>query len=281
MKQFFYLSIVAVSVAMLLTLGPNLSLTANDPAIGSVEQPIKVLDVKLNTSKSQSDESSTQKVSWLEGLEVQIENVSGKPIQYLMLHIEVPAASSAGNFVNVPIGYGQAPIPGSKSGKFEVFQPGAKLTLKASQNSCKRIRDQFLANGVVPSLKDIRANLHLVVFQDRTAWLAGRLHYPDPSDSMHWIAAEELARRGSSFNLPSGMTFSKASYKGDSNPLCYRNTGFHLIVCCTDDTGTYLAGSVNFAVDPNGQVHPNTVVTCCPQDPDACCSYDEIAGGCA
>lgn len=263
---------------MLLTFGTKPSLTANDPAIGPVKQPIKSARCKLSTSNSQSNDSSKQEVS-LEELEVQIENISGKPIQYLVIHIEVPVVS-AGNFVEVPIKYGQALTPDFRTGEFEVFKPGAKLNLKASRDACKRIREQLLSNGIAPSLKNVQTNLHLVIFQDRTAWLAGRSHYPDPYNSKQWIAAEEMARSQSRFNSPFGMTFSKASYKRDSSPLCYRYIGFNIIYCCSDDTGDYYAGHALFTADPNGHVHPNTVITCCPQDPTACCSYDEIAGGC-
>lgn len=264
MKYVFSLSIVVVSVAMFLTLGASGSLTAGDPAIGSSNQPIKVLGIKLGATNPQT------KVNWAEGLEVQIENVSGKPIQYLVMNIELRAGTAAGDFARVPLTYGQV------SGKVEVFQPGAKLTLRTSKIACERI-EQLVAGGFVPSLKDIQPNLHVVVFADSTSWMAGRLHYQDPVNPNKWIAAEELVKGETPVNEPFGMSFLKASFKPKSQ-TCFRYVGFHWQGCC----GPYLVGTADFAEDPTGNVHPSTVQACCSETQGGgCCDYEEVGLGCA
>lgn len=270
MKRF--LSLIFVVVSMLLTLGLYPSSTANDPAIGSTNQPIKVLDVKLGATSPQS-----QKVSWLEGLEVQVQNISDKPIQYLVMHMELRVGTAAGDVARVPLTYGQV-FADAKSGKVEVFQPGARLTLRASKTACERI-GQLVASGFVPSLKDIQPNLHVAVFADRTSWMAGRLHYQDPVNSKKWIAAEELVRSETPVNEPFGMSFLKASFKPSSkSQTCFRYTGFSLEPCC----GDLYVGHANFLEDPTGNVHPNTVEACCsPSQGGGCCLYDEVGLGCA
>ena len=263
MKPFFSLTIVVVSVAILLTFGSDKSLTANDPAIGTANQPIKVLAVKLGTANAQPK----QKVSWLEGLEVQIENVSTKPIQYLVMHVELPGS------VRVPMAYGQVD---SKSGKVAPLQPGGKVNLRASTDACERLKEQFAASELVPSANEIRPNLHVALFADRTAWRAGRLHYPDPSNSKKWIAAEELARGETQVNEPFGMSFLKASFKPKSQ-TCYRYVGFHWEPCC----GSLFVGDSDFLEDPTGNVHPNIAEACCSQSQGGgCCFYEEVGLGC-
>ena len=273
MKRFFSLSILVVSVAMLLTFGLDESLTANDPAIGSANQPIKVLAVKFGTNPQPNNKSS-----WLEGLEVQIENVSTKPIQYLVMLVELPARTGAGEFVKVPLAYGQASAVNSKSGKVESLQPGGKVNLRASTDACERIKEQLVASGLVPSAKEIRPNLHLAIFEDRTAWMAGRMHYPDPSNSQKWIAAEELARGETPGNEPFGMSFLKVGFNPrPKSQTCYRYVGFHWQGCC----GGLFVGDSDFAEDPTGNVHPQIAQACCSQSQGGgCCDYEEVGLGC-
>jgi len=269
MKRFLSISVLAVSLILVFVFAPERSLTASNPAIGPVKSPIKVLAVKLNPTESRAMP--------LEGLEVQIENTSGKPIQYLVIHAEIPVGSN--ETVKVPMVYGQASPSDTNSGKIEPLQPGSKVSLRAAKNICERARKELAASGIVLTEKQVQPDVHLVIFQDRTAWLAGRLHAPDPSNPKQWIAIEGLGQLQSPL---SDITFSKVSYQPAANlqQQCYRYTGFNVQGCCSDDTGEYLVGNAHFTPDPNGHVHPNTVVTCCPQDPTACCSYDEIAGGC-
>ena len=273
MKRFLSGSVLAISMTLLFVLAPDRSLTASNPEIGPVKSPLKVLAVRLNPIEPQTNDRSRQQAAPLEGLEIEIENTSGKPIQYLVVHAEVP--TGLGTIVKVPMVYGQ-PFPAdAKTDKTESLQPGSKLSLRAAKNICELARKQLAATGVVLTEKQVQPNVHLVLFQDRTSWMAGRLHVPDPANASHWIATEELARTQSPLRESS---FSMASYKPASlsQQQCYRYIGFNIIGCGS----CYIAGNALFTADPNGHVHPNTVTTCCPQDPDSCCEYDEIAGGC-
>jgi len=285
MKRFFSLSALVALVASILILGADQSLTANDPVIGSFAQPIKVVGLKF----AQDVSKSKQKASWLDGLEVQIENTSDKPIQYLVMHVEIPVGPSATDLVKVPISYGRALSVDSKAGKLDMFQPKTELILRASKETCERVRKQLAASERVPSPKDVHTNLHVAIFENRTAWLAGRLHFPDPTDSKRWLAAEELARSQSQVNRLFGMSFSKVSFKPASKSQpCYRYTGFTWQYCCTefpsrpeyDPPYDIYVGSANFAEDPTGNVHPNTTQACCSQSSSGCCDYDEIGLGC-
>lgn len=270
MKRF--LCLIFVVVSMLLTLGLDRSLTANDHAIGSTNQPIKVLEVKLGATSSQS-----KKAGWLEGLEVQIENISGKPIQYLVMHLELRAGTAA----RVPLTYGQV-FADANSGKVEAFQPGARLTLRASKIACERI-EQLVASGFVPSPKEVQPNLHVVMFADKTSWMAGRLHYQDPVNPKKWIAVEELVRSETPVSEPFGMNFLKAGFKPSfKSETCFRYVGFHWEECCGIPPQIIYVGDTDFVEDPTGDVHPNTVQDCCSQsNGGGCCNYEEIALGCA
>ena len=276
-KRYLFISSCVACLSLLMAMGPDQALTAKNSSTPSSNQPLKVVGVKLKQAKAQPKNTSTAKASWLDGLEVEIENTSGKIVRYLVIQVELPIVASDETSLRIPLWYGQVPVPNTKSDEVESVQPGGKLILTASKSVCDRMRKQLLESERVPaSSKDIQTNINLVIFEDRTAWSAGQLHFPDPANTMKWISAEELTRKNSGDSRAFGMSYSKASYNSGSRPqTCYRDAGFELLPCC----GGLYVGSKILVEDPNGHVHPNLVEACC--SPGDCCSYIEIAGGCS
>jgi hypothetical protein len=248
MKRFLCTTAFMVSLAMLFLLGPGQSLTAETNAIASANEPIKVLAVNLN-SNSQSN--------WLDSLELQIQNTSGKAINYLLLHVDV-----AGTKLRVPMKFGQP--PGAKSGEAAILQPGAKISVKPVKAVCDEMRKATAQR--VPSLKDLHTSINVVMFSDNSAWKAGEMHYQDRAGSSLWRTARELTRSDSS-----EVRFTPASYKPNSNfQQCYRYTGFNLDFCCDSN---YVANA-NFSPDVNGHVQPVEAEACCGSG--NCCIYTDI-----
>ncbi|HKV34189.1 MAG TPA: hypothetical protein VJP89_07710 [Pyrinomonadaceae bacterium] len=244
MKRFLCTSAFMIALAMLFILGPGKSLTAETNAIASANEPIKVLAVNLNANSQ---------ANWLEGLELQIENTSGKTINYLLLHVDV-----AGTKIRVPMKFGQ-PV-GAKTSEAQILQAGAKVSLKPVKAVCDQMRQEIVA-GRVPSPKDLKTNINVVMFSDNSAWKGGHLNYPDPLNRSRWIVAED----------PSTVKFVKTSFKPDSGmQQCYRYTGFSLEFCCDSN---YVA-SANFSPDANGHVQPVEAEACCGSG--NCCIYTDI-----
>ena len=181
MKPYFYISCGVVCLSLLIAMGNHQALTAKNSPTLSSNQPLKVLGVKLNTAKSQPKDKSTAEASWLDGLEVEIENTSGKPIRYLVLHVELSTVAFDETPLKIPFLFGQAPVPNTKSGKFA--RPWnnrrQKLNLTASKSVCDEMRKQLLESGRVPaSSKDIQTDINVVIFEDKTAWSDGELTLP-------------------------------------------------------------------------------------------------------
>lgn len=242
MKRFLSTTAFVVALAMLFILSPNQSLTADTNS--ATNQPIKVLGVKLNTEQA----------TWLDTLELQVQNTSRKSIKYMLVHAEL-----AGTSLRVPLNFGQA--PGSKTGEAELLQPGAKISLKPAKAVCDRMRNEIVASGRIPSPKDFKTRINVVFFEDKSAWKAGYLNYQDPNDSSKWIAVEET----------STFKFHKANYKpASNNQTCYRYSGFSLEYCCDSN---YVANA-NFVNDPNGHVQPVEAEACCGSG--NCCFYIDI-----
>jgi len=274
MKRYLSISACVACLSLSIATGHHQAFTAKNSPTPSLNEPLKVLSVKLNPAKPQPKGASTAKASWLDGLEVEIQNTSGKAISYLVIYVELSVAASKETPLRIPFSYGQAPVPNAKSGKVEIFQPREKVELRASRSVCDRMRKELVESGRVPaSTKDLQTNIHLVIFEDKTSWSAGQLYFPVPADPMKWIAAEELTRNNSLDSSAFGMSYSKASYNsGSRTQPCYRHIGFHLQYCCEE----LYVGSKDFVDDPNGHSQPNLVEACC--SPGDCCSYYEVQG---
>jgi hypothetical protein len=249
MKRFLCTSAFMISLAMLCILGPSQSLTDTN-ASASSNEPIKILAVNLNANSP---------ANWLEGLELQIENTSGKTINYLLLHVAIPDAS--GQRVSVPITFGQ---PAAKNGANEVLQSGAKVSLKPAKAACDRMRQ--VTSGRRPNPKDFQTSINVVVFADKSAWKAGEIHYQDRANASLWRTARELSRSNSS-----EIKFAPARYKPNaSSQQCYRYTGFTLEFCCDSN----FVANANFTPDVNGNVQPVEAEACCGSG--NCCIYTDI-----
>src|SRR5690348_11233549 len=134
-----------------------------------VAQPIKV-----NTP------AITGRKSWLGQPVVQVENISTKPIQYLMIEATLPGAKAP-----FMLAFGQG--PGTSTTNATPLQPGAKIDLSVDHNACAWIKDRLLEldlralNG-----NHVTAKINAVVFNDKTAWIDGLPHVMDPNNPRRW-----------------------------------------------------------------------------------------------
>jgi hypothetical protein len=263
MKRLLCLSAVVAAAAMLLILAPNQSLTAETNTIASSVDPIRILNVNLKTSGARPV---------VDGLEIQIQNASAQPIQYLVIHAVFPGSKAP---LRVPLKFGNAPVPNSRSTKVELLQPNGKFNLLTGKGLCDRLTREIAALGRVPSTAEIQTRINVVVFQDKTAWAGGESFLPDPTNPNLWNAASEIARKSSGGNALDAR-YSKASYKTSSTD-CFRIITGNMQYCCDDfddPSRPIFVWNFNFQGDPNGHFQPNQVEACCPQA-SGCCFYDE------
>jgi hypothetical protein len=240
MKRYLSITAFAVSLAMLCILSPTQSLTAENTASN---QPIKIHGVKINPTGPQT--------TWVDGLELQIENTSRKPISYLLLHVDL-----RGTGIRVPLVFGQP--PSANNGQAEPLAPGAKITLKAAKALCDRLKEQ--ARNRIPLTSDLESNINVVVFSDRSAWKGGYMNYPDPTNSSRWIAVDNST----------GASFIKANFKPSAKTGdCFRYSGFNLQYCCDSN---YIANA-HFVSGTGSQ--PVEAEACCGDG--SCCNYIDVA----
>ena len=196
--------------------------TADNVLDSGVALPIKLTAVDVNTGNRKTNGS------WLTEPLVQVENTSGKIIQYMVIEISLPDAKST----TVMLAYGQTPgksLPDVGAS----LKPGMKVGLSIDRNACEAVKSTLLKSGIRPPAgSHVGTRINAVVFANGTAWFDGLLHVADPKDLMRWLVAENLDRAGLSGASPL-FSFMPAAFRPKVTPeLCWKRLGTELIDCC-------------------------------------------------
>src|SRR5215217_9382111 len=104
---------------------------ANDPLNSA--PPIKITALTLNTRKSTALRGAN---NWLTQPLVQVENTSANAIEYLVIEVSLPGADSG----PLMLGYGQTPGRKSFLHVTQPLQPGNKVSLSVSRNTCDAVQ---------------------------------------------------------------------------------------------------------------------------------------------
>ena len=193
-----------------------------DPLNPGIAAPIKVTVLPLNSSKSVSRRWLTQPV-------VQVENTSANAIEYLVIEISLPGVDSG----PLMLGYGQTPGRKSFLNVTEPLQPGKKVSLSVSRNTCEAVQSRLLASGIrLASGSRVSASINAVVFTNKTAWFDGLLHVADPNDPLRWKVAENLDHAGLSGSSLL-FNFMPAAFRPKATPApCWKRIGTEWRNCC-------------------------------------------------
>lgn len=188
-----------------------------------VAEPIKVTTLIINEGKSRD-------TSWVSQPIVQIENISKKPIEYLMIEATLPG-------VTAPFMLAYGHVPGKPAtGTVGPLQPGAKIYLSVDDHACEWTTKRLLEiDARSLSGKLATARINGVVFTDQTAWFDGLPHVMEPNNPLRW----NIVRSTTALELNSSPVFSflKAGYRGSNsfapNPqMCWDRLGTEFIDCC-------------------------------------------------
>jgi hypothetical protein len=203
----------------------------------SLAEPINVTPLALKTGKTRFARNASARGEWLNQPVVQIENTSGKAVEYLALEITLPGAESLPGQSPMMLAYGQAPGRKFSSQPSEALQPGAKVNLTFSRNACEAVTSRLLASGTrPPSGSRVRTRINGVVFADGTAWFDGLPHVADRSNPLRWNVVEKSSSRADSIYAPF-FEMSNASYRLNPAPAprrapCWKRLGTQWVECC-------------------------------------------------
>ena len=194
----------------------------------AVAAPIKLTTVSINTGNNRR--AKTDK-SWLTQPLVQVENTSGKIIQYMVIELIHPDVKPTTN-APLMLAYGQAPGKTSPT-MIESLQPGMKVDLSIDRNTCDSVKAQLLKSGIRPTAgSHVSTRINAVVFANGTAWFDGLMHVADPNDPMRWNVVENSGSAGLS-SANSLFSFTPVAFRPKRTPeLCWKRVGTQWVDCC-------------------------------------------------
>ncbi len=264
--------LIFLCTPLALSIAPEQTATKAAGMSSSLAEPVKITPFILRTDASHPGRSALGNGSWVNQPLVQVENTSGKAIEYLALEISFPGAESLSDNLPLMLAYGQAPGGKHSAKQAEALQPGAKVNLTVGRNACDAVKSRLLANGTQPP-SGSRATVRIngVIFADKTAWFDGLLHVADRENPLRWYVAGKSPSQG---DLKSALQFkmAKAGYSANlaaaaSAPqMCWDRIGTEWIACC--DGFPRMASAILVQVF-GGIYEPHVMSLTCP-DGSAC-----------
>ena len=248
----------------------------------SLTEPLRITPFTLKTGTHRYGRSSPGNNGWISQPVIQVENISGKAIEYLVIEISFPVTESMSAQSPLMLAYGQAPGQKSSSRSAEALQPGARINLTIDRNAGNAVKSRLLASGTRPP-NGSRATTRIngVVFADRTAWVDGLLHVADSSNPLRWNVIEQRPSQAS-LNDAHLFKMAKASYtfplKVFRPEQCWKRMGTEWVTCC--DGFPVMASAILMQMF-GGIYEPHYMSTTCPDGETTCdwvkavgCSYD-------
>ena len=226
-----YLTSLVGCFIFLVALSPQV--VAQQPAArnvldSGVAPPIKLTAVPINTGSNRAGKTNG---SWLTEPLVQVENTSGKTIQYMVIEVTLPEAKPTTNGP-LMLAYGQPPGK-SLPNVIESLQPGMKVALSIGRNACDSVKSHLLKSGIRPTAGGpVSTRINAVIFTNGTAWFDGLSHVADPKNPMRWNVVENLDLAGLSSASPL-FSFMPAAFRPKRTPeLCWKRLGTETVDCC-------------------------------------------------
>jgi hypothetical protein len=249
-----YLTLLGCLIFLAVSSVQSSAQRARDLLNPKIAPPIKVTALPFNAGKSRA--ALRKANTWLTQPLVQVENTSTNVIEYLVIQVSFPGA----NIDPLMLAYGQTTGQKSSLKVGEPLQPGEKVSLSVSRNTCEELQSRLLASGVrPPSGSRVNTRINTVIFTNKTAWFDGYLHIADPNDPSRWNVVTKNSKNA---ELPL-FQFMQTGYRVNFNPTqepsgCYLRTNTVMIDCC----GIQVAYAIMHCCSTGGRSWP-FVYFCC------------------
>lgn len=147
-------------------------------------EPVEVTSVQIKGQPVGFDHSFRADGNWIEGLTVEVKNVSSKDIIYVRVTLDFPLNTSSRSVYAVPLEYGSQPI-GQKASSPPVtpLKPGDTTTLSARSGTAEHLKRTLQEKGTDEARQINRAKFFVerVFFDENTGWSMGRNLRRDPA----------------------------------------------------------------------------------------------------
>lgn len=179
-------------------------------------EPVKIRAIKTKKNGVIKEIGAGKKFNdtddWLRGLTVNVENISGKSINFVSVLIvyardkadETSNGAPFGDFIS----YGVSPFkPSSAPAQMQVIPAGGSVELTLSESAYDENNIALKNLKYKKSVRRIELTVDEVGFEDGTAWSKGQYWRPDPSNPGRWLPLEQNCRE-----VATGESFSSQSF---------------------------------------------------------------------
>jgi hypothetical protein len=148
-------------------------------------------ELKTGQKSRKFGESFSEDDDWLKKLSFKLKNISDKPIVYLSVNVNFPETRLTGNLMSYPVSFGQRP-----DSKYKQHNKAMTLihgeTLEVSLDKEKdRIYKYLSERQPIELIQKVELEVYFVIFEDKTAWVAGAFQRQDPNNPDRYVPIED------------------------------------------------------------------------------------------
>jgi hypothetical protein len=153
-------------------------------------EPIEITDVRIKGQSIKFSPVLTDNVDWLQGLTVQVKNISGKPISYISIELWVHPPESGNRPTVTTIASGQVPLSSA-----EISQPAKVLVAPNASTEITLNDSAYTVYKNELHASKVQVRVGMVFFTDNTAWKEGVLLRRDKTKPNRWNVIKDSERR--------------------------------------------------------------------------------------
>lgn len=148
----------------------------------TIRPQIKFSDIKIGQQDIKLGEDFDTGPDWIKNLTFKLENISGKRIVFLIVNVNFPQTRLTGNLMSYGINFGLRPDSKFRQTNPPMLLKPAEILEVSLDREKERIYKFVNERQPIESIQKIELETGFIIFEDRTAWLAGSFLRQDSGD---------------------------------------------------------------------------------------------------
>jgi hypothetical protein len=149
-------------------------------------EPLRVIEVKAAQKTVKLGEKFTGNEDWLKDSSLTLRNVSGKPIVFIEIDLNLPETKTSGNEMSFPLKLGQRPGGYSKSPPM-LLNAGDEVTFTLNAQKYEELLRFVETRHPISQITQAVISIGFVIFSDGTAWSGGTWYRRDSKDVNRYV----------------------------------------------------------------------------------------------
>jgi hypothetical protein len=149
----------------------------------TLKSPLKLSELKVAGREIKFGEDFEAETDWIKNLSFKLENISGKRIVFLSVNVNFPETRLTGNMMSYAVTFGQRPGLPLPTIPNEPLLLLPNETINVSLDREKERLSKFVGERQsIETIQKIELEFSTVIFDDKTAWMAGSFMQQDPNN---------------------------------------------------------------------------------------------------